>query len=677
MNSASQTEDARVGATPLPPRIATSIGNLSRFLAILCVLAMLVSVCIEVFARSFLGFATIWVTEVTTYLVVATTFLGAAFAESRGAHVRIDLLANALPPERARALTEGLRWIAVGLVLVTLWKVAGFAMENYAGGVRSWSLLNTPLWIPQVSAVVGLAGLATILAFMADNRATSAAGLLLFAVVLFGVLADGLGFVSPGLSQQASVGLIIASTLMAALLCSGRTAALTWLAIVVPAALIFWLTRDGSLGLKSTVLIGALFFILLTGLPVAFCLLAIGVVTMTLWFPPSTISYIGERAWGAVNIFELAAIPMFVLMGSVLVRSNASTEMFHATRAAIGRVRGGLAYASILASGIFAAVSGSSIATAATMGRVAAPEMIGEGYKPELTFGVLAAGGTLGILIPPSIAMIIYGPLAGVPVTDLFMAGIVPGLLMMAVFALVVFIWLAADPASAPDGTGYSMAEKLRAMKGVLPFIILMALVLGSLYAGFATPTEAGAVGVLGAIGISAARGTFSVRDLMVSLEEAALATSFLLLIAVGAAVMSFAIDFLSLPQALIHFMEALNLSNLALFLAIVAIYLVLGMFVEPISMVLITLPIVLPVVLAAGWDPLWFGIILVMLVEIGMITPPVGMILYVLAGVSQQRASLAQISIGTLPFVGAFLTMIFVFYALPGIVTFLPGLMR
>jgi tripartite ATP-independent transporter DctM subunit len=237
---------------------------------------------------------------------------------------------------------------------------------------------------------------------------------------------------------------------------------------------------------------------------------------------------------------------------------------------------------------------------------------------------------------------------------------------MMAVFSMVVVLWLAIDRNAAPAGTSYSLAQKFSALKGVLPFLLLMTIVLGSLYAGIATPTEAGAVGVLGAVLISVLRGTFSLNEMLASLEEAALATSFLLLIAVGAAVFSFAVDFLAMPQALIAFMKALDLSSFGLFLAIVAVYLVLGMFVEPISMVLITLPVVLPVVLAAGWDPLWFGIILVMLVEIGMITPPVGMILYVLSGVSNGRATLGQIAAGAMPFVVAFLAMIFVFYAQP-----------
>lgn len=665
-----------VGAAWPPSPIASTIGKISRLLGMLSVFAMLVAICIEVLSRSLLGTATIWVTEVTTYLVVVTTFIGAAFAESRGANVRIELLVDSLRPHRRQVLMSALRWIATAAVLVALWRFADFLTQNYASGARSWSLLNTPLWIPQTSALVGLTGLSCVLA-LGGSPARHKAGYVLFLIVLTVVLLDGLQLIHIGVSPPQGVALIAAATLLIALLCSGFTVAATAVGVIAPILVAFLLASGASLGVKSALLIGALFVLLLSGLPVTFSLMATGIITMVMWFPPSSLNYVGERAWEAVNIFELAAIPMFVLMGSVLVRSNASTEMFMATKVGMGRIRGGLAHASVLASGIFAAVSGSSLATAATMGRVAAPEMLNEGYRPELTFGVLAAGGTLGILIPPSIAMIIYGPLAGVPVTELFMAGVLPGCLMMAVFSLVVVLWLTIDRNAAPAGTGYSLIEKLTALKGVLPFVLLMVIVLGSLYAGIATPTEAGAVGVLGAVLISVLRGTFSLREMLAALEESALATSFLLMIAVGAAVMSFAIDFLSMPQALIAFIETFDLSSLGLFLAIVAVYLVLGMFVEPISMMLITLPIVLPIVHAAGWDPLWFGIILVMLVEIGMITPPVGMILYVLAGVSNGRVTLGQISAGAIPFVVAFLAMIFVFYAQPQIITFLPELLK
>lgn len=637
---------------------------------------MLIAVNFEVIGRSFFGHATIWVTEVSTYLVLVVTFGGAAFVASRDANVRVDLLLNRFSDNTQDTLLKALSWLSVFITLVALWKVTGFWFENYDSGARSWSMLNTPLWIPQLAAVVGLAALVITLASAFPSN-SGILGHAPVAVALVFVLADGAGLVSLGTSPHQTLAILAVLTVLSATFVTGLRTAVIAAGATIPAVILFVVTKDAALAVKSLGLIGVLFYLLFSGLPVVFSLLGIGILAMIFWLPPVSLNYIGERAWGAANTFELAAIPMFVLMGAVLVRSNASTEMFAAARLGMGRLRGGLSYASILASGIFAAVSGSSLATAATMGRVAGPEMMEEGYRPELAYGVLAAGGTLGILIPPSIAMIVYGPMAGVPVTELFMAGIIPGLLMILAFALVVFLWVTIDGSAAPAGKSYSLREKLSALKGIVPFLILMMMVLGSLYAGFATPTEAGAVGVLGALMISLARGTLSVKEFTGALEEAALATSFLLMIAVGASVLSFAIDFLSMPQELVKFVQGMDLSDIGLFVAIVVLYLILGMFVEPISMVLMTLPVVLPVIAAAGWDPLWFGIILVMLVEIGLITPPVGMILYVLSGVADDRVSLAQISMGTLPFVGAFLAMVFVFFAAPGLVTFLPDLMR
>ncbi|MEH6405133.1 MAG: TRAP transporter large permease subunit [Sneathiella sp.] len=659
-----------------PLIIGNFIGFSSRWLGIFAVLAMFVSVNFEVIGRTFFDHATIWVTEVTTYLVVVITFIGAAFVAIRDENVRVDLVLNFFSTANQSVIKNSLAWIAVFVTLVSLWKVTGFWAENFHSGARSWSLLNTPLWIPQLSAVVGLTGLVLALIFNVPAKSGIGSYLPIFAALIFSLL-EGAGLVSLGLTPVQSLSCIGILTLVSAGLAGGIPTLTIICGVIIPVALLFFATESAALSIKSVGLIGVLFFLLFSGLPVVFSLLAIGVFAMIFWLPPVTLNYIGERAWEAVNTFELAAIPMFVLMGAILVRSNASTEMFGAARVGIGRIRGSLAHASIMASGIFAAVSGSSLATAATMGRVAGPEMMREGYKPELAYGVLAAGGTLGILIPPSIAMIVYGPLAGVPVTELFMAGIVPGMLMIAAFALVVQIWITVDSTAAPAGKSATLREKFVALKGVVPFLILMMMVLGSLYAGIATPTEAGAVGVLGALVISFTRRTLTVTELIRALEEAAIATSFLLMIAVSASVMSFAIDFLSMPQALVQFVQGMGFSDLGLFIAIVVLYLFLGMFVEPISMVLMTLPIILPVIAAAGWDPLWFGIVLVMLVEIGLITPPVGMILYVLSGVSDEQVTLGQISMGTIPFVGAFLAMIFLFFAMPSLITFLPDLMR
>lgn len=656
-------------------QLASCIACISRMAGIVAVLALLVIVNIEVIGRSVFDEATIWVTEVSSYLVVAITFLSAAYTVFKESNIRVDLLLNRFGETTQRELQIALNWLSAFIVLVVLWKFSAFWQENFRADIRSWSLLNTPVWIPQLSVLIGLIAM---LGILCGNLSKQVGHLALLPVLLALVVLLCDSFNLYRWSLTSTQGLLLCALMLAfsAALSKWRVARITWGAML-GLMVIFWGASEKALAIQSIVLIAVLLLLLFIGLPVVFSLFSVAVLVMSFWLPGVSLNAIGERTWGAVNTFELAAIPMFVLMGVILVRSNASSEMFTAARLNMGRVPGSLAYAAITASGIFAAVSGSSLATAATMGRVAGPEMIDQGYKPTLTYGVLAAGGTLGILIPPSIAMIIYGPMAGVAVTELFMAGIIPGLLMIVAFALVVFVWSLIDRRAVPSSSPVPIIEKLCSLVGVLPFLALMLTVLGSLYAGIATPTEAGAVGALGALAISLLRRTLSVKSLIVALEEAAITTSFLLIIAVAAAVMSFGIDFLAMPQALVGYVDSLDLSDFGLFFAIVILYLVLGMFVEPISMILMTLPIILPVISAAGWDPLWFGIILVMLVEIGLITPPVGMILYVLAGVAGAKVKFSHISLGVLPFVGAFLGMIWLFFGFPSLVTWLPELLR
>ncbi|MEX3008624.1 TRAP transporter large permease subunit [Hoeflea sp. TYP-13] len=666
-----------VGAT----RWASLLAAASKSMAILTVAVLLASINLEVISRYIFNSPTIWVTEFSAYFVIAITFLGAAYSQLSGRNIRVTFVRDRMPSPIAVAMDTSAHWCSLFVCLILLWRTSAFVGENYTDLTRSWGLLRTPLWIPQTTVVLGygcllLAIFACVLAANGSKRRHPAL-VLLPAAALFiwsGLLTlQGTTDLALGIDAQVTLSATLTLVLVSAFVLSGTRNALSLLLLILPLLLGYALLADAPLAHRSIGMLAALLYLLIFGVPVTFTLGMLALLAIGIWLPPVTIVALGERSWEAVNTFELAAIPMFIMMGSLLVSSGASRDMYEATRTLFGRMRGGLAHASVGASGIFAAVSGSSLATAAAMGKVAGSEMTQRGYRPELAFGVLAAGGTLGILIPPSIAMIVYGPLAGVPVTDLFLAGIVPGLLLMAAFSLVVAVWVAIDPAAAPPGQAFSATQKLQALLGVGPFLLLILLVLGSIYLGVATPTEAGGVGVLGAAAISAMRRTLSWRGVLGSIEEAAVVTSFLLLIAVGAAQMGFVVDYLNMPQSLVGYINNADLSDTGIFLALVAIYVLLGMFVEPISMMLITLPVVLPIASAAGWDLLWFGIVLVMLIEIGLITPPVGMILFVLSGVSDKAVDLSRIALGALPFVAAFLAMIALFFLFPEIVTFLP----
>lgn len=656
------------------------LSQVSRALGILSIVGIFVSINIEVFGRNLFLSPTTWATEISTYLVVAATFLTTGFVAARDDNIRTDLVLQFLSDTAAETLRRAGDWISLFLAMVLGWASTGYAVESWVSGTRSWSLLGTPLWIPQSSIVVGLALLVGIqaLRLLDQENLPSAkkriAGLFLAlgAIIAFGEPVADIFPREPLIVVTA----MMATVAVTVLLVERRAIASTFFGFVIVALAVFLATAGQGLVVKAIVMALVAVCLLFGGLAVGFALLSLGILSFVSWLPPVSLNSIGDRAWGAVSTFELTAIPMFVLMGALLVRSEASSDLFKAAGAWMGRMKAGLALASIAASGMFAAVSGSSLATAATMGRVAGGEMVEAGYEPKLAYGVLAAGGTLGILIPPSIAMIIYGPLAGVPVIRLFMAGLVPGILMMIAFAVVVIIWTLLSPTVAPSQAPVPFAQKVKQLKNVFPILILMIFVLGSLYLGFATPTESGGLGALGAALIGGFKRRLTMANIVEAFEEAAVVTSFLLIIAVSAAVMTFGLDFLAMTQQLVSFIKDLSLSDAALFGTIILIYLVLGMFIEPISMVLITLPIILPVVVAVGWDLTWFGVILVMLVEIGLITPPVGMILFVLSGMSDGKASVATVSAGALPFVVAYLAMIALFYVFPEIITFLPTIL-
>jgi tripartite ATP-independent transporter DctM subunit len=447
-------------------------------------------------------------------------------------------------------------------------------------------------------------------------------------------------------------------------------------AVLTALILCFIWARGESLLPVGIMLVVTMLFMLLMGVRIAMALGVIAMLGLFILLPSPQLSLMAERAWNSLNSFTLTAVPMFVLMGGLLLRAGVTTELFDALLRWMGRLPGGIAHASVGACGVFAAVSGSSLATAATMGTVACPEMIKRGYSARLTYGVVAAGGTLGILIPPSIAMIIYGTTVGAPITVLFIAGIIPGIILMLSMMAVVYAWAVLIKGSAPRGESYTWPEKFKSLVGVLPFLILIIAVLGSLYAGVATPTEAGAIGAVVALAMCIQRGKFSWSMLYETSLETVKVTSMLLFIVVGASILSWVFDYLRLPRSMVTFVEAAELSPVLVMAIIGLIYIVLGMFIDPISMMLMTLPVTFPIVIAMGFDPIWFGIALVMMIEVGLITPPVGIILFVLRGISGD-VPLKEIVYGVLPFVGVILANVVLIYYFPEIVSWLPDQME
>lgn len=393
----------------------------------------------------------------------------------------------------------------------------------------------------------------------------------------------------------------------------------------------------------------------------------------------------GSRvAWGSLSIIPyqftsswiLSSIPMFLFLGFISYHTQLTRGMFHAARIWLSALPGGLAIALIFGSAGFAAVSGSSIACSAAMGRIAIPEMMKHRYHPELATGTVAVAGTIGALIPPSIILILYGVIAQISITDLFLGGISAGLLTALGYVIVVLVRVWLNPDLAPDrDPGVTWSEKLLALKGTWPILLIMLGIFGGLFGGIFTPTEAGAVGAFLACLMALVSGQLTLARFLTAARETLMTTAALLIIAVGASLLT---RFLALSGAgdyLSTGIMSIATNPVMLMIGIVCVYLLIGMFLEPIGAMLLTLPIILPVVDASGWSLLWFGIVLTKLLEIGMITPPIGMNVFVIKSVVGELVKTSAIFRGVLWFIVMDLILVAILCAFPQLVLFLPGL--
>jgi tripartite ATP-independent transporter DctM subunit len=382
-------------------------------------------------------------------------------------------------------------------------------------------------------------------------------------------------------------------------------------------------------------------------------------------------TFLGQTVWGPSSSFVLVSVPLFLLMGEILLRAGLSARLYHALNVWLDRMPGGLLHTNIVASGVFSAISGSSVATAAAMGSVALPYFQGRGYDPRMVMGSLAAGGALGNLIPPGITFIIYALITETSVGALYLAALGPALMVVAFFILVILLRRGAAP---PPGARIPLTEKFRALVGLVPTLLLIFVVLGTIYAGLATPTESAALGVVAALGIAAAERRFSFRMLHQSAEATARNTAMIGLILLGAYVLNYVITLLGVPQMLARAVADLPFPPWVIMALIIGFYLALGTFMEGFSMIITTVPVIFPVVMALGYDPIWFGVVVTMLVEIALISPPDGTVLYVLQGMRRDGGPIGQMFSGVLPFVAVYILAIAVLMVFPGIALWLPS---
>jgi len=380
----------------------------------------------------------------------------------------------------------------------------------------------------------------------------------------------------------------------------------------------------------------------------------------------------GEIAWATSNNFLLVAIPFFVLLGEILLRSGMAERMYGALVLWMPWLPGGLMHSNVAACAMFAATSGSSVATAATIGTVAMGEIEKRGYSERLFLGTIAAGGTLGILIPPSINMIVYGVLTETSIPKLYLAGIIPGLVLAGMFSLTVLLFCLWRPEWGGTRTVATWDARVKALPDLVPPLVIFLAVIGSIYAGWATATESAALGVLAALGVAASRRRLTLRALLQAFEGTMRTTAMIMAILVAAYFLNFVITSIGLTTQVNRFITSLGLSPTELLVAVIAFYVVLGMFMETLSMMVATVPIIAPIMFQAGYDPIWFGILVILLMETAMITPPVGINLYVVQGL-RKRGRIDDVIIGTLPFVVTLVLMMVVLTVFPDIALVLP----
>ncbi|VTY38624.1 C4-dicarboxylate TRAP transporter large permease protein DctM [Xylophilus ampelinus] len=419
-------------------------------------------------------------------------------------------------------------------------------------------------------------------------------------------------------------------------------------------------------------LILSLFLILGSGVWIGLTLSGVAWIAMELFSSRPAGDAMAVTIWGSASGWTLTALPLFVWMGEILFRTRLSQDMFSGLAPWMQRLPGRLLHTNVVGCAIFAAVSGSSAATCATIGKMTLPELGKRGYPQDMVIGTLAGAGTLGLLIPPSIIMIVYGVAADVSIARLFIAGVIPGILLAVLFSGYIAIWALMNPDKVPPADArMSFMQKLAASRSLIPVTLLILAVLGSIYAGIATATEAAAVGVVGALVISAAQGSLNWKTFKDSLLGATRLYCMMALILAGAAFLTLAMGYIGLPRHLAEWIGSLGLSKFQLVAMLAVFYIVLGCFLDGISIVVLTMGVIMPTVTAAGIDPIWFGIFIVIVVEMAQITPPVGFNLFVLQGMTGK--DLLYIARVTVPMFLLMIAAVLIIYFLPALVTWLP----
>ncbi|MBK7718761.1 MAG: TRAP transporter large permease subunit [Giesbergeria sp.] len=426
----------------------------------------------------------------------------------------------------------------------------------------------------------------------------------------------------------------------------------------------------------TALLVATLFLILGSGVWIGLTLSGVAWIGMQLFSSRPAGDAMAVTIWGSSSSWTLTALPLFIWMGEILFRTRLSQDMFKGLAPWVQSLPGRLLHTNVIGCTIFAAVSGSSAATCATIGKMTLPELTRRGYPENMVVGTLAGASTLGLLIPPSIIMIVYGVAADVSISQLFIAGVLPGILLAVLFSGYIALWALRHPELVPKSIEqFTFLEKISASRSLIPVVLLIAAVLGSIYTGIATATEAAAVGVAGSLILSAVQGSMDWQTFKDALMGATRLYCMIALILAGAAFLTLSMGYIGLPRHLAEWIGSLGLNQAQLVVALALFYIVLGCFLDGISMVVLTMGVLMPTVQAAGIDPIWFGIFVVLVVEMAQITPPVGFNLFVLQGMTGRE--LTWIAKVAMPMFFLMCVAVALIYLFPGIVTWLPQQMR
>lgn len=619
-------------------RLSQAINRKFFVLAAVAVALMAIPTFLDVCFRLFFSRSVLGAIELVEFLQVVLVFGALAFVQDKRGHIKVTLVFDKLSAPVQACLhffTSGSSLILFGICTLFLWNMG---MEKWQGNEASM-MLGIPVAFFVFFATLGAA------------------------LLTFSLLGEWLDSLNTLLQKRQFFLLLVGFVFLVVMV------SLPFLLKGTPLA--ENLLVLGSVGMAFLMLL------LVLGMPIGFAMAAVGYMGMIALYPNmnSANSMLGLTPYAVSANYVYSVVPMFILMGELATHSGISRDLFHATNVWLGNLPGGLAIASISGCAGFAAVSGDSMATAVTMASVALPEMRKHNYDPGLACATLAAGGTLGILIPPSTGFIFYALVTEESVGKLFVAGIIPGILMTALFIAILYFYAKRYPHLAPRGEKTTFSAKLDALRGVVPMVALIILILGGILAGYFSPNEGGAVGAVGTLSYAVARRRLSWCSLFEALKSTAFITASLLIILIGVGLLSYFFAATALPFELADLIIGMEANRYVVLLAIVVLYIVLGCLMNVLPMILLTLPAIFPTVVSLGFDPIWFGVVTVILMEMGQITPPVGINVFALSTVATD-VPMASIYRRILPFFFGMLTLVLILTLFPALATWLPELL-